>query len=206
MSMAGADPSRSSSLTPIDARLVACPGTAMTGTPRSSAADAVISEPPRSRDSTTTTISDSPAMMRLRSGNRYADRAETRRCLAEQQSVLGHLRPQRSVLLGVHDIETRRDHARSGRPVARSRVDGLDDAAVRLAVDATCQSGDDVHARLRQAVAEVAGHVAAGRRGVAGADDGHPATVEQRRGRPTRTAPAVAADRAAAARDDRDRR
>ena len=72
--MAGADPSRRSSFTPSEARLVVWPGTAMTGTPRSAAAVAVISEPPRSRDSTTTTISDSPAMIRLRSGNAVGER------------------------------------------------------------------------------------------------------------------------------------
>ena len=66
----GAAPSRMSALVPSAARLAALPGTAITGTPRSAASVAVMSEPPRSRDSTTTTISDSAATIRLRSGNR----------------------------------------------------------------------------------------------------------------------------------------
>ena len=66
----GAAPSRSRRFVPADARLRGDPGTAMTSTSRSNAAWAVISEPPRSRLSTTTRTSLRPAMMRLRIGNR----------------------------------------------------------------------------------------------------------------------------------------
>ena len=54
----------------LDGTQLGGPGTAMRGTPRSSASEAVISEPPRSRDSTTTTTSERAATMRLRRGNR----------------------------------------------------------------------------------------------------------------------------------------
>ena len=55
---------------PTAARLRTEPGTAITSTSRSIAARAVISEPPRSRLSTTTRTSLSAARMRLRIGNR----------------------------------------------------------------------------------------------------------------------------------------
>ena len=68
--MTGGAPSRISWLVPAAARLRTEPGTAITSTERSMAAWAVISEPPRSRLSTTTSTSLSAAMMRLRMGNR----------------------------------------------------------------------------------------------------------------------------------------
>ena len=71
-STAGADPSRSNAFTPIAALLIALPGTAITGIPRSAAIWAVINDPPVSRLSTTTTISDRAATRRLRCGKRYA--------------------------------------------------------------------------------------------------------------------------------------
>ena len=40
--------------------------------PRASASSAVCIEPPRNRDSTTTTASAKPAMIRLRAGKRHA--------------------------------------------------------------------------------------------------------------------------------------
>ena len=47
------------------------PGTASTSRPSSSAKSAVISAPLRSRASTTTVAAQSPAMIRLRAGNRH---------------------------------------------------------------------------------------------------------------------------------------
>ena len=68
--MTGAAPSRSSWFVPAAARLRTDPGTAITSTHRSIAAWAVISDPPRSRLSTTTSTSLSAARMRLRIGKR----------------------------------------------------------------------------------------------------------------------------------------
>ena len=64
-------PSRSSSFVPLDKADVISPGTANTSRPSSSARSAVISAPLRSRASTTIVTADSPAMIRLRAGNRH---------------------------------------------------------------------------------------------------------------------------------------
>ena len=75
-SRAGVHPSTIRPFVPSDAALRGDPGTARTRTPRSIASFAVTSEPPRTRDSTTTTASDSAARMRLRAGNRYGRGAQ----------------------------------------------------------------------------------------------------------------------------------
>ena len=69
-SVTGVAPSRISWLVPAAARFCTAPGTAITSIERSSASRAVVSDPPRSRLSTTTSTSLSAARMRLRIGNR----------------------------------------------------------------------------------------------------------------------------------------
>ena len=56
---------------PAESADVISPGTASTSLPSSSAKSAVISAPLRSRASTTTVASHSPAMIRLRAGKRH---------------------------------------------------------------------------------------------------------------------------------------
>ena len=68
--MTGVAPSRISWLVPAAARFCTAPGTAITSIERSSASRAVVSDPPRSRLSTTTSTSLSAARMRLRIGKR----------------------------------------------------------------------------------------------------------------------------------------
>ena len=69
-SVTGVAPSRISWLVPAAARFCTAPGTAITSIERSSASRAVVSDPPRSRLSTTTSTSASAARMRLRIGKR----------------------------------------------------------------------------------------------------------------------------------------
>src|SRR3954468_8726067 len=70
-SRAGGEPVAKSSLVYNDAGLLTGPGTAMTVTPRVSAAFTVCHDPPFARDSTTTRTSASAARIRLRAGKRH---------------------------------------------------------------------------------------------------------------------------------------
>ena len=85
---------------PAAAGLCTLPGTAMTGTPSSPAMVAVISDPPRSRDSTTTTHlgerGDDPV------AQREAPRlgAGARRRLGDEHAGVGDRAPQLAVLAG----------------------------------------------------------------------------------------------------------
>ena len=69
--MSGVAPRRKSAFVPAESAEVISPGTAKTSRPASSAKSAVISAPLRSRASTTIVASASPAMIRLRAGNRH---------------------------------------------------------------------------------------------------------------------------------------
>ena len=172
-SVTGAAPSRSSWLVPAAARLRTEPGTAITSTDRSIAAWAVISEPPRSRLSTTTSTSLSAARMRLRSGNRngsggvpggHSDSSTPR------SHTSAHSRAWTFGYGAVGPVAD--DGDRAARPARAER------AAVGGAVDALGQPGHDGDAGGGEVAAELERGVAAGLGGVARADDADPPAVE----------------------------
>lgn len=78
------------------------------------------------------------------------------------------------MLTRVHDVEARRDDAdRPTPPLCANRP------SVRMTIDAASQPGDHVDACRSQPVPDCSSSLAAGGRGVASADDGHPSTREQ---------------------------
>ena len=113
-------------------------------------------------------------MMRLRSGNRYASGGvpggasdNSRPCSATAR----------------HRARCSRGYTTS-RPEATTAIGrppplGLQRAAVRAAVDAPGETRHDVHVGVGELPTERRRRVAAGSRGVAGADDGRAAPVEQ---------------------------
>ena len=141
----GAAPSRSSWLVPAAARLRTEPGTAITSTERSSAAWAVISDPPRSRLSTTTSTSLSAARMRLRSGKRNGSGGVPGGHSDSSSAALARPRPTAArATAGTGGRARCRRRRPAGRPATRKR------AAVGGAVDALGQPGHDGHARRRR--------------------------------------------------------
>ena len=185
---------------PAAARLRTEPGTAITSTDRSMAAWAVISDPPRSRLSTTTSTSLSAAMMRLRIGNRNGSGAVPGGHSDSSRPRPHDLRPTAPALT--------RGYGTSGPlPTTADRPPAGDvqHAPVGGAVDALGQPGHDGHAGLGQAPPELGGHLPARRRWRCGCRRCRPAGRRASPGRRGRTARPAAAGRGAARRDTPDR-
>ena len=171
----GAAPSRSSWFVPAAARLRGEPGTAITSTERSIAAWAVISEPPRSRLSTTTRTSLSAARMRLRSGNRNGSGAVPGGHSDSSRPRSRDLGPQLGVLLA----GTAR-RARCRRPPTGARP-APPRSAPRWAAPSMPLASPDTTATPASASSRpsAAAMSRPGLRGVAGADDADPPSVER---------------------------
>ena len=174
-SVTGAAPSRRSWFVPVAARLRTEPGTAMTSTERSMAACAVISEPPRSRLSTTTSTSlkrgdDAVAQ---REAERLGRRA--RRPLRQQHARVRRPRPTGRRAPGGTAQSGPLPTTAIGRPPSTLSTPRCAAPSMPLASPDTTATPAAV-----RPLPELEGDVAAGMRGVARADQSDPAGVEHR--------------------------
>ena len=199
-SRAGGQPSARRPFVPSDAALRGEPGTANTRTPRSIASLAVTSEPPRTRDSTTTTASDNAARMRLRAGKRCGPRRAARGHLGQHQPDARDLLPEIVMLAGIHDVEPARDHA-DGCGTVNGKC-----APMSVTVDAARQPGDDTDTGARQVGPEFARDRATVGGGGPRADDGDTQRAQGHRGRRDRTTRPARHDRRRVPTDSRRRR
>ena len=102
--------------------------------PYSAALTAVISAPPVRAASTTTTAADSPAMMRLRGGNRHPSGGDPRRVLGHDRTTgVQELLTETLVLARIRDVDAAPEHAHADA----TRVD---QSSMRFTVDASCQA------------------------------------------------------------------
>ena len=173
------------------------PGTANTSRPASCASRAVIRLPERSAASTTTTPSDSPAMIRLRRGKVPGLRRGAERRLGDHGAALRRCgAAARRSPAGRACRGRRPPPRRSARSAAR---------LMRGGVDAARQAGDHDQ-RARQVGGQRLGHALAVGRGVAAAHQRPRRGAPAARHRPARRAPAAHRPAAPAAADSRARR
>ncbi len=157
---------------PAAARLRTDPGTAITSIERSIAACAVISDPPRSRLSTTTSTSLSAARMRLRSGKRNASGAVPGGH-SESSTPRSQTAFHRSACWRGYGVSGPLPTTATGRP----RSD-REDATVGGAVDALRQARHHADPGLGEVAAEHRGDLPPDAGGVARPDDADPAGLQ----------------------------
>ena len=125
----------------------------------------MISAPLRSRASTTTVTADSPAMMRLRAGNRHGA-GSTRGAYSETARPDSRIRARQ---LGMGRRVVTVDAAAEHRD---RRASGLESAPMRLPVHAAREAADDDEPSCRELPTEQPRDLGAVRRARSGAHDG----------------------------------